>query len=500
MRHSFLVITLVVMVGLLAGCAATQQTSKATPICVHPDNPHYFLFRHQPAILITSAEHYGTVVNLDFDYVAYLDVLVSRGMDYTRIYPGAYFETDGYFISDNVLGPRNSRHSLPWARSSVPGYPLGGNKFDLDSWDNTYFERLKDFITKAGNRGIVVEICFFNGMYPDLWAKMPLYCADNIQGVGTCDYKDVQTLKDKALVARQQVYIRKITQEVNKFDNVILEICDEPGIKGTPADEYTPWVRRMVDVIVETEKKLPNKHLIAQQVCGTLAAGGDFSADSRVQVITGQYVWMASAGQQFGGMQLLDCVYEQNKPIELNETNYYPLGYKGDKIAASRVEAWEFIVGGGAGFNQLNSLYSTYNPTAAGTENNMLLRGLENLKHFMYSFDFIKMSRDTSFVASGVPAGAFAHGISQPPNQYALYIHHSILSKGVEYIVQPGTYQENLVLHIGAGNYRSDWVEPATGNIICTDTFSHSGGNRAFTTPQYSVDIALRIKKLSPRQ
>jgi hypothetical protein len=40
-----------------------------------------------------------------------------------------------------------------------------------------------------------------------------------------------------------------------------------------------------------------------------------------------------------------------HKPIELNETFYYPGWYKGDKVAASRVEAWEFMVGGGAGFN-----------------------------------------------------------------------------------------------------------------------------------------------------
>lgn len=496
-KRFFVVTTVIVTVSLLTGCLATHKTSRPGAISVHPDNPHYFLFRGQPTILITSAEHYGAVVNLDFDYVGYLDVLAEKGLNYTRIYPGAYFETDGYFIKDNVLGPLNGRHSLPWARSSVPGYCLGGNKFDLDNWNDTYFDRLKDFIIKASERGIVVEICFFNGMYPDLWSKMPLYHANNIQGAGACNYKDVQTLKDPALVVRQQEYVRKITQEVNKFDNVILEICDEPGIHGTTAHEYTPWIRSMVDVIVDTERQLPHKHLIAQQVCGTLGGAGDISGDAEVQVITGQYIWMAKAGEQFGGMQLLDTLYGHNKPIELNETNYYPLGYKGDKIGASRVEAWEFIVGGGAGFNQLNSLYSTFNSTAGGTENDALLNAVKNLKDFMYSFDFIKMSRDKSFICGAIPAGAFVRGISQPGNQYALYIHHSTLSKGVEYIVQSGSYQDNLALNIAAGNYGFDWVDPATGKIVCTGTFLHGGGNRTFTTPRYSVDIALRIKKLS---
>ena len=64
-----------------------------------------------------------------------------------------------------------------------------------------------------------------------------------------------------------------------------------------------------------------------------------------------------------GGMKGLDYEFGHNKPIEFNETPYYPFQYrKGDAVAASRVEAWEFIVGGGASFNHLNSLYTIENP------------------------------------------------------------------------------------------------------------------------------------------
>jgi hypothetical protein len=35
----------------------------AEPIKLHSANPHYYLFHGQPTILITSAEHYGGVVN-----------------------------------------------------------------------------------------------------------------------------------------------------------------------------------------------------------------------------------------------------------------------------------------------------------------------------------------------------------------------------------------------------------------------------------------------------
>jgi hypothetical protein len=107
----------------------------AEPIKLDPSNPHYYTFNGQPTILITSAEHYGAVINLDFDYVAYLDALKAYGLNYTRIWPGALLEMVGEFTKDNTMGPRPDRTIVPWLRSNERGYVYGGNKFDLDKWD-----------------------------------------------------------------------------------------------------------------------------------------------------------------------------------------------------------------------------------------------------------------------------------------------------------------------------------------------------------------------------
>jgi hypothetical protein len=50
------------------------------PLQVHPENPHYFLFCDKPVVLITSGEHYGAVLNADFDYTKYLDTLANDGL------------------------------------------------------------------------------------------------------------------------------------------------------------------------------------------------------------------------------------------------------------------------------------------------------------------------------------------------------------------------------------------------------------------------------------
>src|SRR5690242_10507075 len=79
--------------------------ARAEPIRAHPNNPHYYLFRGQPTVLITSAEHYGAVMNRAFNYTAYLDALKTHGLNYTRIYPAALVERVGFFHLENTLAP-----------------------------------------------------------------------------------------------------------------------------------------------------------------------------------------------------------------------------------------------------------------------------------------------------------------------------------------------------------------------------------------------------------
>src|SRR5437773_7482727 len=158
----------------------------AEPLKLHPDNSHYFLFRGKPTVLITSGEHYGAVLNLDFDYVKYLDTLAKDGLNLTRTFSGAYAEPYGAFnIASNTLAPPPNRFLCPWARSDTPGYANGGNKFDLTKWDDAYFKRLKDFITQAGRRGIVVEMNLFCPMYEESqWRLSPQNAINNINGIG----------------------------------------------------------------------------------------------------------------------------------------------------------------------------------------------------------------------------------------------------------------------------------------------------------------------------
>src|SRR6266545_1863122 len=244
--------------------AAAGGSSAGEPLRLHPENPHYFLFRGKPAVLVTSGEHYGAVLNLDFDYAAYLDQLRDDGLNHTRTWLGTYRELPGTFgITDNTLAPFEKRYACPWARSSTPGYFHGGNKFDLTRWDEAFFARLRDFLSRASRCGVVVELNLFCPNYEEsLWQASPLNATNNVNGIGNCKRDETYTTKHPDLLGAQEAVVRKVVGELRDFDNLYYEICNEPYFGGVTLE----WQHFIAGVIADAEKDFPAKHLISQNV------------------------------------------------------------------------------------------------------------------------------------------------------------------------------------------------------------------------------------------
>ena len=99
-------------IRLLSLAILTAATVPAAdPIRLHSANPHYFEFRGKPTVLITSAEHYGATLNLDFDYKRYLKTLAADRLNLTRTFIAAYREGPQSFgISSNTLAPAHELH------------------------------------------------------------------------------------------------------------------------------------------------------------------------------------------------------------------------------------------------------------------------------------------------------------------------------------------------------------------------------------------------------
>ena len=439
------------------------------PIAPHPENPRYFLFEGKPTFLITSGEHYGAVLNLDFDFVPYLDELHRRGFNLTRTFTGTYREVPGSFkIVGNTLAPAPGRYAAPWARSATPGAADGGNKFDLGSWDEAYFQRLKTFCTAAAERGIVVELVLFCPFYDEgLWTANPMHARNNVNNVGSMPRDEVFTLKHPEMVARHEAFVRKVVGELKEFDNLYYEICNEPYERRTSPD----WEARIARSIAEAERGLPARHMIAQNIANGSARINDPLPE--VSLFNFHY---ASPPRVIAENARL------NKAIGDDET-----GFQGIADRPYRTEGWAFLLAGGSVYSNLDYSFTPDHedgtarvvaPTPGG--GGPALRGqLAILKRFLAGFDFLKMVPDRSVIASGVPAGASAYALAEPGRAYAIY-------------VLGGTRAE-LGLNLPAGKYRVEWVDTHSGEVARTLDLNHGGGRALVGSPEYSEDIALRI-------
>ena len=449
--------------ALAAGFAAAAEG----PLRLHPENPHYFLWRGRPAVLITSGEHYGAVLNLDFDYRPYLEELARHGLNLTRTFSGVYREVPGNFgITGNTLAPKPDRYLAPWPRSEKPGAACGGNRFDLDRWDEAYFARLKDFLAEAGRRGVVVELVLFCPMYEDaMWHASPMFAGNNTGGVGDLKKDEVHTLKNGRLLDIQLAVTRKIVTECNAFDNLYYEICNEPYFGGVTLE----WQRKIAQAIVETERDLPKRHLIAQNIANGSAKIAD--PDPAVSIFNFHYCSPPDAVAMNWGLA---------RPVADDET-----GFKGSADVPYRPDAWDFLLAGGAVYSNLDYSFTpdaedgSAVPKAPGGGGRNLRAQLALLKGFIEGFDFTRMAPDPACVVGGVPPKASARALAEKGRQVAVFLR--------------GGRQANLVLDLPKGSYRAEWVSTLTGKVEKAETFAHPGGARTLASPDYPGEIALRV-------
>ncbi len=461
---------------LLATFFATAATAEDRPLSLHPDNPHYFLWRGRPTVLITSAEHYGAVMNLDFDYAPYLKELAAKKLNNTRVFSGAYVEPLGAFnIARNTLAPPPGRFIAPWERSSQPGYANGGNKFDLARWDENYFKRLRDFVKQAGRRGVVVEMNLFCPFYEEpQWKLSPQNAINNVNGVGDVARTNVYTLdKNGGLLAVHEAMTRKIVTELNEFDNLYYEICNEPYFGGVTIE----WQHHIADVIVATEKALPNQHLISQNIANyTQKIAKPHPA---VSIFNFHYASPPTAVAEN---------YALNKVIGDNET-----GFKGTNDTHYRMEAWEFILAGGALYNNLDYSFVAghesgdfgYPAEQPGGGNPEFRRQMTVLSDFINSFDFVRMKPGKEFLASGVPEKMQAHALVEDGRQYAACFFDPS---------NAAPRSLSLTLNLPAGVYDIKWLNVISGRTTRRERVK-SAGSISITAPQFQREIVLSIRR-----
>ena len=482
---------------LLSTAQADAQSDKSQPIRLHPTNPRYFLFRGKAVVLITSGEHYGAVLNADFDYRRYLATLEADGLNYTRLFAGSYVEVPAksFGILHNDLAPEPGRFLAPWVRSDALGYAGGGNKFDLERWDENFFTRFRDFLSEAAKRGIVVEVTLFSSHYGDeQWRVSPLNGSNNVNGIALADWKKLHTLENGPVLAYQEKYTSKLVREASAFDNVIFEIQNEPWsdrpvladvinryLRAPARDSFRnsvdvpdelsmAWQGRVAEWIQQEEASLPKRHLIAQNYSNFRRPVGKLLAG--VDVVNFHYAYPEAALLNAG----------LGKAICYDET-----GFLGRDDEPYRREAWNFMLSGGSAFDGLDYSFTTSHedgsyvePNGPGGGSPELRRQLRILREFLQSFALTGLRPDAGVVKHA--AGTTARVLANSGREYAIYL--------------DGSGPADVILKLPSGSYSAEWLNVETGKTEQPEMFRHAGGEKPLSSPPFRNGVALRLKRV----
>jgi hypothetical protein len=472
------------LLPFLLALTLPTRAAEHPPVSLHPENGHYFLFRGKPTVLITSGEHYGAVLNGDFDFARYLGELKRHGLNLTRTFSGVYREVPGSFnIKDNTLAPKADAYVSPWVRS--------GDKYDLTKWNDAYFARLKNFLKTAGDHGVVVELVLFCTFYEDvLWDICPLNAKNNVNGLGNVGREEVHTLKEKALNDAQLAFVRKLVAELSDVDNVYYEVCNEPYFAGVADD----WQRLVARTVVEAEKGFPHKHLVARNIANGSAKVNN--PDPNVSVFNFHYSHPPES---------VAHNYALNKPVAYDET-----GFRGSGDTVYRTHGWEFVLAGGAVYSNLDYSFTPdaedgsaqVAPPTPGGGGAELRKQLNILKDFVHGFDFVRMKPDPAVVSS-VPRGVAVRALSEPGRQYAVYFSRVVAEKNAEG-KETGKFSDpqagqpiEVALKLADGTYTVEWVDTRTGRRETTPGIRRAAAR--LKSPSFSEDVALRVVRETER-
>src|SRR5262249_6577546 len=155
------------------------------------------------------------------------------------------------------------------------------------------------------------------------------------------------------------------------------------------------WQARIASVIVEAETALPRRHLLAQNIANKEARIE--RPNPAVSIFNFHYAAPPST---------VSVNYGLNKVIGDDET-----GFRRVEDKPYRIEAWDFLVAGGALFDNLDYSFTTDHedgtdrveaPTPGGGGPRFRSQ-LQILKRFIEGFDLVRMAPDARVIARVVP-------------------------------------------------------------------------------------------------
>jgi hypothetical protein len=413
-------------------------------------------------------QNYGIARPLPpFDYTTYLDFMQLHNHNFMRMWVWETTWQAPWLQGDFYYDP------LPFARSSLCCAADGGNKFDLNTFNQAYFDRLRGRIIAAGQRGIYVSIMLFDGW--STWSRNagmgnpyighPFRAGNNINGtdgdpLGIGEGYMMHTLDprvDPSVRRYQNAYIQKVIDTVNDLDNVLYEIANESDadrVLVNAAVTSVNWQYDLIQFIKTYEAGKPKQHPVG------MTAGPGLGVDNNAFLWSSPADWISP-----GGVDPNSVSYQSDPPVPdgskvvLIDTDHV-FGFGGDQVWI-----WKTFMRG------LNPIYMDPYIEGGGDESSRVAMG-----------ETLSYARRIN-LAGTTPRGGLTstqYALANPPSEYLVF--------------QPNSGPFTVDLRGAAQSYAIEWLDIKTNSYSAGG--SVAGGAVSSFTPPFQGPAVLYLKSL----
>jgi hypothetical protein len=157
--NGLIYITLILFIPVISGCSNPPENRNR--IQPWSENPFFWQYKGKPVLLLGGSGDDNLFNHVEVDgelLAAHLDRLATAGGNYVR----------------NTMSDRDEGNVYAFVRS--------GDRYDLNAWNEEYWDRFKTFLELAAARDIIVQIELWDqwNLSRDNWSRHPFNPVNNI--------------------------------------------------------------------------------------------------------------------------------------------------------------------------------------------------------------------------------------------------------------------------------------------------------------------------------
>jgi hypothetical protein len=462
------VLLLLTIINIISVSKAISQING--PLLVHPKNPRYFSDKNGKIIYLTGSHTWANFQDLGesdppriFDYSEYLNFLVTHSHNFFRLWSWEQAKWMTSVGNDCWIDP------MPFKRTG-PGAALDGKpKFNLDEFNQEYFDRMRNRIVQAGKLDIYVSIMLFNGWSIEKnkgsnnlnnpWRGHPFNAKNNINNIngdinGDDSGPEIHTLVNSEITQLQEAYIKKVIDTINDLDNVLFEISNESH------SDATQWQYHIINFIKNYESNKPNQHPVGMTV--------EWPGGTNSELFNSPADWIAP--NALSGDYFDNPVAANGSKVIISDTDHL-CGICGD-----RFWVWKSFLRG------INPIFmDVYNERLSGVDPNDpnwqdIRKNLGYTREYANRINLIKM-----VPANNISSSSYCLANTNPgEGEFLIYI--------------PGERSITVDISNQTGNLQVEWFNPGNGKTTAADPVA-GGAIKTFNNP-FSQDAVLYLSAL----